>query len=165
MKSLRGRCANVYREDDEGKPFLITKELTKDGRRRIIIHKQSGMKLCEYKKAKCIHEVLWAEVMNELSNMDTCYVCGTPCYEWYESRDWCYTCKNKNIWRCEYCNEIQYDKPYDTDDKGDAWCEECAEAEERQRAEISAGIGLYGRAFVISWVKRQEQIASKKSFD
>jgi hypothetical protein len=133
---MRGKCA-LYKEEKGYKPFLITKELNKSGR-RIIIHKQTGLTAGQYEKFLASHKKLWEEVMDEIDEMEKCFVCEKPCWEWCESRDWCNTCKDQNIWRCEYCDEIQYNKTYRTDRNGEAWCKKCCRKYEATKAKVIA---------------------------
>jgi len=159
MTSMRGRCALAKVEENQ-KTFLISNDY-EDGR-RIIYHKYTGLRFGAYKRAVNAHKKLWEEVMDEMENLGNCFVCEKPVFEWCESRDWCNSCKDQNIWRCEYCSEIQHDKKYKTDERGDAWCKECKVAEKQKRAEIVAGTYTFGPDFIIAWVKRQEYLASKK---
>lgn len=153
---MRGKCAE-YKETPGYKTFLISNEL-EDGR-RIVYHKQTGLRFGAYKRALNAHKKLWAEVMDEIDEMEKCFVCEKPCWEWCESRDWCNTCKDQNIWRCEYCDEIQHDKKYRTNEQGNAWCKECKCKYKEIKAKVIEEWNAGG------WLKayelRQKQLASK----
>jgi hypothetical protein len=157
MTSMRGRCAIYKDEENPIRQFIISNEY--ENGRRIVYHKYTGLRCGAYKKALKSHKKLWEEVMDEMAELGNCFVCEKPVFEWCESRDWCNSCKDQNIWRCEYCDEIQHNKKYRTDQRGDAWCKECKRKDKQKRAEVIADWNAGG------WLKayelRQKQLASK----
>ena len=154
---MRGRCA-IYKEDNPIRQFIISNEY-EDGR-RIVYHKYTGLRCGAYKRALNAHKKLWEEVMDEMENLTNCYVCERYMIEGNsESTDWCESCREKNNWRCESCDEIQYNKKYRCIGN-DSCCKKCIRKYEVRKAEVIADWNDGG------WLKayelRQKQLASKK---
>lgn len=70
---------------------------------------------------------LWEEVMDELEGKSTCFVCERVVLD-ETNCDWCESCREKEIWRCEYCKRIiddeEYDNTYDCCEHN-AICKKC----------------------------------------
>jgi len=58
---------------------------------------------------------------------NTCFTCQLNMCDSDDEMngDWCSACRNKNKWRCYYCDGIQSKKKYCEDLDGNAICKDC----------------------------------------